>query len=86
MDTNKLQSLQDEYLNQLRKDHTQVSIYLVNGVRLNGKVEAFDTYTIMLKDGVTQAVFKHAISTIMPNVDSQLRTTERRLQPRRYTQ
>lgn len=84
MDTNKPQNLQDEYLNQLRKDQTQVSIYLVNGIRLSGKIEAFDTYTIMLRDGITQAVFKHAISSIMPNVGPQLRSTEGRLQQRHY--
>lgn len=86
MDSNKPRNLQDEYLNQLRKDRTLVSIFLVNGIKLNGKIEAFDTYTIMLRNGVTQAVFKHAISTIIPNVDHQLRPTEGRLQPRRYEQ
>lgn len=68
MDTDKLRNLQEDYLNQLRKDQTQVSIYLMNGVRLNGKIETFDTYIIMLRSGISQAVFKHAISTIMPSI------------------
>lgn len=63
---NKTPSLQDAFLSRLRTDQTPVSIYLVNGIKLTGKIDAFDTYTIMLKNGVTQAVFKHAISTIHP--------------------
>jgi host factor-I protein len=60
------QNLQDNFLNALRKDHTPVSIFLVNGIKLQGKVDSFDQYVIMLKNTVSQMVYKHAISTIVP--------------------
>jgi host factor-I protein len=60
------QSLQDPFLNALRKEHVAVSIYLVNGIKLQGQVESFDQYVILLKNTVTQMVYKHAISTIVP--------------------
>jgi host factor-I protein len=53
-------------LNALRKEHGPVSIYLVNGIKLQGKVDSFDQYVIMLKNTVSQMVYKHAISTIVP--------------------
>jgi|TARA_B100001173_G_C15817321_1_gene474641 host factor-I protein len=59
-------NLQDKFLNKLRKDKLQVSIFLVNGIKLEGIIEAFDPYTILLKNKVTQSVYKHAISTIVP--------------------
>ncbi len=58
--------LQDPFLNALRKEHVAVSIYLVNGIKLQGHVESFDQYVILLKNTVTQMVYKHAISTIVP--------------------
>jgi host factor-I protein len=61
------QNLQDNFLNTLRKEHTPVSIFLVNGIKLQGKVDSFDQYVIMLKNTVSQMVYKHAISTIVPN-------------------
>jgi host factor-I protein len=61
------QNLQDNFLNTLRKDHTPVSIFLVNGIKLQGKVDSFDQYVIMLKNTVSQMVYKHAISTIVPS-------------------
>ncbi|SJM93666.1 RNA-binding protein Hfq [Crenothrix polyspora] len=61
------QNLQDNFLNALRKDHTPVSIFLVNGIKLQGKVDSFDQYVIMLKNTVSQMVYKHAISTIVPS-------------------
>jgi len=64
--TNKGQMLQDPFLNALRKEHVQVSIYLVNGIKLQGQVDSFDRYVILLKNTVTQMVYKHAISTIVP--------------------
>lgn len=64
--TNKGQMLQDPFLNALRKEHVQVSIYLVNGIKLQGQVDSFDQYVILLKNTVTQMVYKHAISTIVP--------------------
>jgi host factor-I protein len=63
---NKGQMLQDPFLNALRKEHIQVSIYLVNGIKLQGQVDSFDQYVILLKNTVTQMVYKHAISTIVP--------------------
>jgi len=63
---NKGQMLQDPFLNALRKEHVQVSIYLVNGIKLQGAVDSFDQYVILLKNTVTQMVYKHAISTIVP--------------------
>jgi len=60
------QSLQDPFLNILRKDHVPVSIYLVNGIKLQGQVESFDQFVVLLKNAVSQMVYKHAISTIVP--------------------
>lgn len=57
---------QDLFLNALRKEHVQVTIYLKNGIRLQGHIESFDQYVIMLKSILTQAVYKHAVSTIVP--------------------
>ena len=61
------QNLQDTFLNALRKEHTPLSIFLVNGIKLQGKVDSFDQYVIMLKNTVSQMVYKHAISTIVPS-------------------
>ena len=63
----KSQNLQDTFLNSLRKEHTPVSIFLVNGIKLQGKVDSFDQYVIMLKNTISQMVYKHAISTILPS-------------------
>lgn len=60
------QTLQDPFLNILRKERISVSIYLVNGIKLQGQVESFDQYVVLLKNTVTQMVYKHAISTIVP--------------------
>ena len=60
------QLLQDPFLNALRRDHIPVSIYLVNGIKLHGQVESFDQYVVLLKNTVTQMVYKHAISTVVP--------------------
>ncbi len=62
----KAQNLQDRFLNVLRKDGTPVAIYLVNGIKLQGMVDSFDQYVVLLKSGVIQMVYKHAISTIVP--------------------
>jgi host factor-I protein len=62
----KSQNLQDLFLNTLRKEHTPVSIFLVNGIKLQGRVDSFDQYVVMLKNTVSQMVYKHAISTIVP--------------------
>ena len=60
------QSLQDPFLNALRKDRIPVSIYLVSGIKLQGQIESFDQYVVLLRNTVTQMVYKHAISTIVP--------------------
>ena len=64
--TNKGQLLQDPFLNALRREHVPVSIYLVNGIKLQGQIESFDQYVVLLRNTVTQMVYKHAISTIVP--------------------
>lgn len=61
------QSLQDPFLNVLRKERIQVSIYLVNGIKLQGQIESFDQFVILLKNAVSQMVYKHAISTVVPS-------------------
>ena len=67
MNNNKGQLLQDPFLNALRKEHVPVSIYLVNGIKLQGQVESFDQYVVLLRNtSVTQMVYKHAISTVVP--------------------
>lgn len=60
------QSLQDPYLNALRREHIPVSIFLVNGIKLQGQIESFDQFVILLKNTVSQMVYKHAISTVVP--------------------
>jgi host factor-I protein len=59
-------TLQDPFLNALRKERVPVSIYLVNGIKLQGQVESFDQFVVLLKNSVSQLVYKHAISTIVP--------------------
>ena len=61
------QNLQDPFLNALRKERVPVSIYLVNGIKLQGQVESFDQFVVLLKNAVSQMVYKHAISTIVPS-------------------
>ena len=60
------QTLQDPFLNSLRKDRIPVSIFLVNGIKLQGRIESFDQYVVLLKNTVSQMVYKHAISTVVP--------------------
>ena len=59
-------ALQDPFLNQLRKQRIPVSIYLVNGIKLQGEIESFDRFVVLLRANVSQIVYKHAISTIVP--------------------
>lgn len=61
------QNLQDPFLNTLRKERIPVSIFLVNGIKLQGQVDSFDQYVVVLKNSVSQMVYKHAISTIVPS-------------------
>ncbi len=60
------QSLQDPFLNALRREKVPVSIYLVNGIKLQGQIESFDQFVILLKNTVSQMVYKHAVSTVVP--------------------
>src|ERR1700710_1605566 len=60
------QSLQDPFLNALRKERIPVSIYLVNGIKLQGQIDSFDQFVVLLKNNVSQMVYKHAISTVVP--------------------
>jgi host factor-I protein len=66
MAMSKGQTLQDPFLNALRKEKVPVSIYLVNGIKLQGQVESFDQFVVLLKNTVSQMVYKHAISTVVP--------------------
>jgi host factor-I protein len=59
-------SLQEPFLNALRKERMQVSIYLVNGIKLQGQIESFDQFVVLLKNNVSQMIYKHAISTVVP--------------------
>ncbi len=65
----KAHNLQDLFLNKLRKEHLTVTVFLVNGIKLQGIISWFDNYSILLKrDGHIQLIYKHAVSTIMPSV------------------
>lgn len=74
--SNKGQLLQDPFLNLLRKEHVPVSIYLVNGIKLQGHIESFDQYVVLLRNTVTQMVYKHAISTVVPGRPVSFHTNE----------
>ncbi len=63
----KSQSLQDPFLNALRREHVPVAIYLVNGIKLQGTIESFDQFVVLLRNQVSQMVYKHAISTVVPS-------------------
>ena len=60
------QSLQEPFLNALRKERVPVAIYLVNGIKLQGQIESFDQFVVLLRNTVSQMVYKHAISTVVP--------------------
>lgn len=60
------QSLQDPFLNTLRKERVPVAIFLVNGIKLQGQIESFDQFVVLLKNSVSQMIYKHAISTVVP--------------------
>ena len=61
------QSLQDPFLNALRKDRVPVSIFLVSGIKLQGQIESFDQFVILLRNTVSQMIYKSAISTVVPS-------------------
>ena len=60
------QSLQDPFLNALRRERVPVAVYLVNGIKLQGTIESFDQFVVLLRNTVSQMVYKHAISTVVP--------------------
>ncbi len=60
------QSLQEPYLNALRRERVPVSVFLVNGIKLQGQIESFDQFVVLLKNSVSQMIYKHAISTVVP--------------------
>ena len=72
----KTQILQEPFLNALRKEKIPVSIFLVNGIKLQGQVDSFDQYVIILKNTVNQMVYKHAISTIVPTKTVKLQSED----------
>ena len=63
----KSHNLQDTFLNTLRKEHVPVAVFLVNGIKLQGQIDSFDQYVVILKNAVNQMVYKHAISTVVPS-------------------
>jgi len=69
-------TLQDPFLNALRKERIPVSIYLVNGIKLQGQIESFDQFVVLLRNSVSQLVYKHAISTIVPARNVKLPRTD----------
>jgi len=71
--TGKGLNLQDNYLNQLRKEKIPVVIYLTNGVRLKGLIKGFDNFVILLKENTESLIYKHAISTILPEKEFEVR-------------
>ncbi len=69
-------TLQDPFLNALRKERVPVSIFLVNGIKLQGQIDSFDQFVILLKNSVSQMVYKHAISTVVPARNVQIPTSD----------
>jgi host factor-I protein len=61
------QNLQDPFLNALRRERIPVSVFLINGIKLQGQIESFDQFVVLLKGNVSQKIYKHAISTIVPS-------------------
>ena len=72
----KNQVLQEPFLNALRKEKIPVAIYLVNGIKLQGHIDSFDQYVIILRNTINQMVYKHAISTIVPSKTVKLQTED----------
>jgi host factor-I protein len=75
------QTLQDPFLNTLRREKVPVSIYLVNGIKLQGQIESFDQFVVLLRNSVSQMVYKHAISTVVPARNIRLPMAEDENQP-----
>lgn len=70
------QSLQDPFLNALRREKVPVSIYLVNGIKLQGQIDSFDQFVVLLRNSINQMVYKHAISTVVPSRNIRLTTED----------
>ena len=70
------QNIQDPFLNAVRKERTPVSIFLVNGIKLQGTIDSFDQFVVMLKSTGSQMVYKHAISTIVPSKPVNIQNTQ----------
>ena len=70
------QSLQDSFLNTLRKDRVPVSIFLVNGIKLQGQIESFDQFVILLRNTASQMVYKSAISSVVPSRNVKIPTDD----------
>ena len=70
------QTLQDPFLNMLRKERVPVSIFLVNGIKLQGQIESFDQFVVLLRNSVSQMIYKHAISTVVPSRNMRLPRSE----------
>jgi host factor-I protein len=82
----KSQNVQDVFLNHVRKNKTPVTVFLVNGVKLQGIITWFDNFSVLLRrDGHTQLVYKHAISTVMPGAPIQLFDGPREASPTTLT-
>lgn len=79
------QSLQDPYLNTLRKERTPVSIFLMNGIKLQGQIESFDQFVVLLKNNTSQMIYKHAISTIVPSAPVRVQRDTPALKPAEAT-
>lgn len=75
------QTLQEPFLNALRKERIPVSIYLVNGIKLQGQIESFDQFVVLLRNSVNQMVYKHAISTVVPARNVSVSAAEGEAQP-----
>ena len=75
--TNKGQTIQDPFLNALRKERIPVSIFLVNGIKLQGTIDSFDYFIVALKNVSTQISYNHAISTVMPSRNPTIMPEER---------
>lgn len=72
----KRQTLQEPFLNALRREHVAVSIFLVNGIKLEGQIDSYDQFVILLKNKVNQIIYKHAISTIVPAKDVKIEKSD----------
>ncbi|MBL7048415.1 MAG: RNA chaperone Hfq [Nitrospira sp.] len=73
---NKDRKLQDVFLNTLRKEKVPVTVFLVNGARIKGTIKGFDNFVIMLQQSTQQLVYKHAVSTIVPDRNIAMKTEE----------